>query len=232
MAVRTGIFRADRFDDDETGGFVLELFGNVLADAAPRVTTRALLVGLGDIDLDAPPRQMRGQRPAACRPAPHMPTHRRLARIHFDGLGDGASLVGELLQRELELSWVNMLRFLPKEPLAQDIELVPQCGDFTLRLRQLLLQRGDEGARGGEIVDGLRERARLIHSLLLTTTARPLLTCEPHRWGHAAGSYQRRRRVCVRSMPESKSPRSPLRIVTGSPASSLGHANVPRSSRL
>ena len=42
----TRIFRADRFDDDETRGFVVEFFGNVFADARPRLAARALLLSV------------------------------------------------------------------------------------------------------------------------------------------------------------------------------------------
>lgn len=48
---------------------------------------------------------------------------------------------------------------------------------------------------------------------------------------YATRSYQRRRRVCAMSTPASSKNRSPLRIATGVPASSAGHANVPCSSR-
>jgi hypothetical protein len=142
--------------------------------------------------------------------------HRRLARVHFHGLADRASLVGELLQRERELSGIDALGLLAEQPLAQDVELVPQGGDLTLRGGQLLVQRRDEGARGGEIVDGLMERARLIHSWRLTTPARPVLTSGHH----GPGSYAARlipaaaarvREVDAREQEQ----RSPLRIVTG-----------------
>jgi hypothetical protein len=38
-----------------------------------------------------------------------------------------------LLQCELELSGVNAFGFLAEQPLAQDVELMPQCGDLTLQ---------------------------------------------------------------------------------------------------
>lgn len=148
-AVGTGVLRADGFDDDETGRFVLEFFGDVLADAGPRVAARALLVGLGDIDLDALPWQMRGQRSATCRAPAGVAAHGRLARIHFHRLGDRATLVGELLERQLQLPRVDALGFLPKEALAENVELVRQRGDFALGFRELLLERGDEGTRLG-----------------------------------------------------------------------------------
>ena len=78
-----------------------------------------------------------------------MAAHWRLAGVHFHRLGDGPSLVLQLLQRELELPRVDAFGFLAKQPLTQDVELVPQRGDLALRFRQLLLKRGDEGARGG-----------------------------------------------------------------------------------
>jgi hypothetical protein len=57
-----------------------------------------------------------------------VPAHRGLARIHLHGLGDRAPLVGELLERELQLPGIDALRFLAEQPLAQDVELLPEGG--------------------------------------------------------------------------------------------------------
>jgi hypothetical protein len=52
----------------------------------------------------------------------------------------GPPLVGELLQCELQLPRIDASRFLTKQPLTQDVELMSQRGDLALRFRQLLLQ--------------------------------------------------------------------------------------------
>src|SRR5262249_6199921 len=105
-----------------------------------------------------------GQRAAPRRPSTRVPADWRLARIHFHRFGDGPAFVGELLQRELQLPRIDAFGFPAKEALTEDVELVPERGDLTLRRRELLLQRGDEGACRGEIVDRVTECARLIHS--------------------------------------------------------------------
>jgi hypothetical protein len=132
MAVRTGVFRADGFDDDETGRLVFELFGDVLPDARPRVTARALLVGVSDVDLDTTARQVRRQWPPSGGPAPCMTADGGLARIHLHRFADRSGLVGELLERELQLPRIHAFGFLAKQPLTQDVELMPQRGDLAL----------------------------------------------------------------------------------------------------
>src|SRR5207245_1593634 len=159
-----------------TRRFVLELFGDVLPNARPGVATRAVFVGVGDVDLDAAPGQVRRQRPPSRRSAARMTADRRLARIHFHRFGDQSGLVGELLQRELELPRIDTVGFFSKEALTEDVELMPQRGDLALRGGQLLLKRGNEGACGGEIINGGVERARLIHSALYTISLRAALT--------------------------------------------------------
>jgi len=168
VTARTRIFRADRFDDDETRGFVFEFFGTVFADARPRLAARALLLRVGQVDLDPPPRQMRGQRPPPRGAAPRVASHRRLPRIHFHGFSDRSPFIAELFQGELELPRIDAFGLLPEQPLTQDVEFMAQRGNLALRLRQLVLQRGNEGTGGGKIVDAVLDRSRLIHLPLYT----------------------------------------------------------------
>ncbi len=88
-----------------------------------------------------------------------MAAHRRLARVHFHRLGDGPGLVRQLLKGQLQLSGVNAFRLLAEQPLTEHVELMPQRGDFTLRIRELILQGRDEGARCCEIVHRVVARA-------------------------------------------------------------------------
>jgi hypothetical protein len=138
VTARTRIFRADRFDDDETRGFVFEFFGNVFADARPRLAARALLLRVGNVDLDPP---------AAAAPA----------------AADAQWGSAALFQGELELPRIDAFGLLPEQPLTQDVEFMAQRGNLALRPRQLVLQRGDEDKGGGEIVDAVLDRSRLIH---------------------------------------------------------------------
>ena len=55
-----------------------------------------------------------------------------LARIHLHRLADRSGLVGELLARELQLPRIHAFGFLAKQPLTQDVELMPQRGDLAL----------------------------------------------------------------------------------------------------
>lgn len=57
----------------------------------------------------------------------------RLARVHLDGLGDGARLVRQLLERGLELPRIDTFRRLAEEALAEHVELMAQRQDFLLR---------------------------------------------------------------------------------------------------
>lgn len=59
-------------------------------------------------------------------------TYRRFARVHLHRLGDGPRLLGELLERQLQLPRVDALRLLPEEPLTQDIELAAQPVPTTI----------------------------------------------------------------------------------------------------
>ena len=183
MALRTGIFRADRFDHHEAGRFVLEFLRDVLPDACPHLAARAPFV---------PRRQYRfppvvaagapataagpsgadacGRAPAS-RPNPFRPARRLLP------------LVGELLQREFQLSGIDALRFLAEQPLAQDIELVAQRGDFALRLGELILERGDERPRRRQVLDGGVEGPRRIHYCTLRRSGVSRLHPIPQRWG-------------------------------------------------
>ena len=106
------------------------------------MAARALLVGVCDVDLDATARQMRRQRAAPRRLATQMPAHRCVARVHFNGLGHRARFIGELLERQLQLPSILALGLFTKQALAQDVELMPQRGDFALRFRELVLNRG------------------------------------------------------------------------------------------
>ena len=232
VTVRTRVFWADGFDDDKTVRFVFELFGDVLPDARPRVAARTLLVGISDVDLDTTARQVRRQWPPSGGPAPRMAADRGLARVHLHRFGYRAALVGELLERELQLPRIHTFGFLAKQPLTQNVELMPQRGDLALRFRQLLVKRGDEGARGGQILDGVVERAQLIHSLTIYDLRARVAYAAPADRHRATRSYQRRRRVVARSTPDSNSRRSRCRISTDAPVSSRGHANVPPSRRL
>src|SRR5262249_19857504 len=183
VAVRAGVFRADRFDDHETRRFVFQLLGHVLADARPGVATRTLFLRIRHVDFDAASGQVGGQRAAPRRPSTRVPADWRLARTHFHRFGDGPAFVGELLQRELQLPRIDAFGFPAKEALTEDVELVPEGGDLTLGRRELLLQRGDEGACRGEIVDRVTECARLIIHLQFTTSTRAVFTGTHYHWG-------------------------------------------------
>jgi hypothetical protein len=107
VAVRAGILCARGLDHDEAGRLVLELLCHGFADARLGVTTAAPFVGLRDVDLDASPWQMRGQWTPSRGAAPLMLPHGRVARVHFDRLGDRAGFVRELLKGQLELPRVD-----------------------------------------------------------------------------------------------------------------------------
>ena len=142
VTVRACVLGAHRLDHDETGGLVLELLGDRFADPGLRVAARALLVGVGHVDLDASARQVRGQWSPPRRASPLMPAHRRVPRVHLDRLGDRARLVGELLKRQLQLPRIHAFGFLAEQPLTEHVELMAERGVLALRLRQLVLQRG------------------------------------------------------------------------------------------
>jgi hypothetical protein len=93
------------------------------------------------------------------------------------------------------------------------------------------LQRADQRAGGRELVEGRIPWGRVAHHRHSTIRARRCLPLtRPRRY--ATRSYQRRRRVCARSMPESNNRRSALFSSTRGSGASVGHANVPRSRRL
>jgi len=155
-----------------------------------------------------------------------MLTHRRVSRVHLDRLGDRPRLVGELLQGELQLARVDTLGFLAEQPLAQHVELMAEGGILTLGLRELVAQRGDERASGGEILD-VSDHTVVSYASTIREGDRSYDAS-----GQVTRSYHRRRRVCATSTPDSSSARSVLRISTGSGGASAGQANVPCSSRL
>ena len=155
-----------------------------------------------------------------------MAADRRLARVHLDRLGHGTRFVGELLEGELQLPRVDAFGFLPEQPLAEDVQLMAERRVLALGRGELVVQRGNQRARGGEIGD-VRHRARVRHERMIRDGGSPA-----YKRDHATRSYHRRRRVCATSTPESRSARSVLRISTGPGGSSVGHANVPCSSRL
>jgi hypothetical protein len=68
---------------------------------------------------------MRRQRPAPGGPPARVAADRRVARVHFDRFGDRPGLIGELFERELQLSRIDALRLLPEHPLAEHVELLP-----------------------------------------------------------------------------------------------------------
>src|SRR5712691_10558935 len=94
---------------------ILELFGDRFADARLRVAARTEFLRIWHVDLDALTRQMRRQWSGGPWGSPLMPRHRRLARIHLDRLRDRPRLVGQLLQRQLQLPRVDALGFLPAQ---------------------------------------------------------------------------------------------------------------------
>jgi hypothetical protein len=96
------------------------------------VATRTLLVAVGHVDLDALARQIRRQWTTARRPSARMSTHGHITGIHLDRLGHGPRLVGELLERELQLPGIHALGLFAKQPLTEHIELMPQRGDLAL----------------------------------------------------------------------------------------------------
>ena len=133
MAMRAGILGADRFDDHEARGLVLELRRDRFADARSCVAARARLVRLRHVDLDAAAWQMGRQRTPPRRSAAGMAADGRFPRIHLDRLGDRARLVGELLERELQLPRIHALGLLAKQPLTEHVELMPQRRVLALR---------------------------------------------------------------------------------------------------
>ena len=102
VTVRTRVFESSRLDHVQTRGNVLELFGDGLADPGLGVATRARLVSLGHVDLDTATWQVRGQRPTSRRPscASALLRARPFTRIHLDGIGRRARLVGQLRKCE------------------------------------------------------------------------------------------------------------------------------------
>ena len=152
---------------------------------------------------------MRGQRPPARGPAPAMLAHGRLARVHLDRLGDRAGLVGELLEGELQLPRIDAFGFLAEQPLTEHVELMAQRRVLALRLRELVLQRGDQGPRRGEIGDVGPARVR--HARMIrerrSAVQRPTITRRARTSGGGASAPGRR--------PTSSSARSVLRISTG-----------------
>ncbi len=186
------------------------------------------------------PRRYRSQRAGAAdaratagarRPPTRVPAHGRVARVHFDRLGDGARLVGELLERELQLPRIDALRLLAKQALAQHVELMPQRRVLALDLGELLLERGDEGARRREILDVARARVRrLAHCCILRPRLDLVLThhqVEVTRRAHtsADAACARGRRPRATTADRCCAGRRRVFICAG-------HANVPRSSRL
>lgn len=159
---RTGILGPRGHDHGERRWLVLQLLRHGLPEARLDRAAGAVLVGLGDVELDPPARQMVGQRPPAGGPPALMPAHRRLARVHLDRLGDGAGLIRELLEREVELARVDALGFLAVQPLTEDVEFAPQRRILTLHERELGSQRGDHRLRGREVGDGRVSHARSI----------------------------------------------------------------------
>ena len=151
-------------------------------------------------------------RAPACRP------------VHLNRLGHGAGFVGELLERELQLSAVDALGFLAKEALAQHIELMAERRVLALAFGELILKSGDERACRREILDvGGARRRRLAHCGILRRARRHRLRDHHILWvtrhAHTTDGD-----ACARSTPESNS-RSLLRSVTAAPSVSAGHAN-------
>jgi hypothetical protein len=140
-----------------------QFLGDRLADACLRVAARTDLVGVGHIDLDALARQVGGQGTPTGRAASAARPAGPLARIHLDRVGHGGGLVGQLGKGEPQLIGADALGLLPEQPLAEDVELMPECRVLPLRARELVAQRGDERLRGGQIDDvgGVRH-ARII----------------------------------------------------------------------
>ena len=114
MTVRARVLGTRRLDDHKAGRLVLEFRRDRFADPRARVPTGAGLVGVGHVDLHPAAREMRRERPAPRRPPARMAPHRRLPRIHLEGLGDGAWLVGERLERQLQLVRIDALGLLPE----------------------------------------------------------------------------------------------------------------------
>jgi hypothetical protein len=101
VIVGARVFGAYRLIHDEARRLVLQLLGDRLTDPQLRVAARTLLVGLGHVDLEATARQVCRQRATSRRPATQMAAHRRVTRIHLNGLGHRPRFIGELLEREL-----------------------------------------------------------------------------------------------------------------------------------
>jgi hypothetical protein len=67
---------------------------------------------------------VRGQRVPAGRAASAARPAGPLARVHFDWLGDGAGLVGQLRKRQAQLVGTDPFRFLPEEALTEHVQLM------------------------------------------------------------------------------------------------------------
>jgi hypothetical protein len=100
VTARARILEARRFDHPQTGRDILQLFRHRLANPCLQVTARADLVRFRHIDLHALPGQLTRQQPAATGwRRPSLAASRPLARVHFDRLGPGLRLVGQLRKR-------------------------------------------------------------------------------------------------------------------------------------
>ena len=80
-----------------------------------------------------------------------MALHRRLARVHLERLSDGTGLIGQLLERELQLPRIDAVRSAPEQALTEHVQLMPQRRVLALGLGELILQGGDQGARRREV---------------------------------------------------------------------------------
>lgn len=170
VTVRTCVFEPRRFDHAQTRRDIFEFLGNRLADARLQVAARALLVRVGNVDLDAVAWQRCGQRLAARRACLATAwSARSLAGIHFDRLGDGSGLIRQLRKRQSQLIRTHPFRLFAKEALTEDVKLMAQRGILALRARQLVAQRRDERLRRGEV----RDVACLRHARIIRESRPP-----------------------------------------------------------
>jgi hypothetical protein len=144
MAALAGPHPAHRPHHLEGGRDVVDLFALLLEDPSLGRSASAGALGLARLDGHHPARKVGGDLPAPGL-LPPMLAYRRLAGIHLHRLVRPTLLVLELLHRELELAWIELvglaLEHLPRE----HGKLMLQAGIQAAQLRdhrECVFQRG------------------------------------------------------------------------------------------
>ena len=203
-------------------GHILEFLGDRLADARLRVATRADLVRVRHIDLDALARQLRRQGPAPRRADGASAAGRAARPNPFRSARPPHRLVGQLRKGQPQLIGTDPFGFLPEETLTEDVELMAQR-----RISRCV--RVSSSCSVAISACAVARSATSGASDIAASYAAPI-TYKPT---HATRSYQRRRRVCA--MSDARRAGAADRRCAFRPAraaGSVGHAKVPCSSRL